>query len=493
MANSHGGATGEHPVNPSFRSGVVEGFYGRPWTFAQRRKVIGWLKRFGLNTYLYAPKDDPKHRVLWRKLLDAEEAAAFKVLLATCRKAGVRFIYAIAPGWDEHFAKGAAPTAKSSATVFLKRRFRQLLDLGCTDFAVMFDDVPNLPPAKLADIAHRHADLANELWLWLDVATGRSRRQEAQTEPERINNNQASSRRLLPASGEPSHSLALCPAVYCTRMAGQQPADSAYLRALGEHLHPGVDIFWTGPEIISPTISADHLREVATVLRRPPFIWDNLHANDYDNARIFLGPFSGRTHELPQLSRGVLLNPNGTCELNFLPLATLGEFVRRGKAYDPQSAVTAAIETWLPEWRCVTGGRFDAATVRLLVECFWLPFAHGPQAVELMDAVRAVMTAPPKRLQTSLARVRQAADQLGRLFFDLGALKNRDLFDALWPHVWRLKDELGLVVAIGEQRRQGKRAPLVAPDYPAGVFRGGLLGELRELIQPVKGGFRPRT
>jgi len=450
-------------MNPSFPCGVVEGFYGRPWTFAQRRKVIGWLKQFGLNTYLFAPKDDLKHRVLWRKLLDAEEAVAFKELLATCGKAGVRFIYAIAPGWDEHFAKGAARSSKSSALATLRRRFQQLIDLGCSDFAVMFDDVPNLPPSELADIARRHAALANELWEW-----------------------------LLRASNGFSHSLALCPAVYCTRMAGQAPADSAYLRALGEHLHADVDIFWTGPEIISPQITGKHLREVAIVLRRPPFIWDNLHANDYDNARIFLGPFSGRTHELPALSHGVVLNPNGACELNFLPLATLGEFVRRGETYDPESAVTAAIEDWLPEWERVTGGHFDAATVRLLVDYCWLPFAHGLQAVELMDAVRAVLSAPPKRLEPSLARVTKTADRLGKLFFDLGALKNRDLFDALWPHVWRLKDELGLVAVIGEQRRQGKRAPFVAPDFPAGVFRGGLLGELRELIQPVIGGYRPR-
>lgn len=479
-------------MNPNFRSGVVEGFYGRPWTFAQRHKVIGWLKRFGLNTYLHAPKDDLNHRVLWRELLDAEEAAAFKELIAACREAGVRFIYAIAPGWDEHFAPGTPRSSKSSATAALKRRFRQLIDLGCTDIAVMFDDVPNLPPAKLARIARSHADLANELWAWLDITTGRSRRREAQNKPARTDGKTASSRQFLPNTEELSHSLALCPAVYCTRMAGQQPADSAYLRALGEHLHPGVDIFWTGPEIISPTITANHLSEVADVLRRPPFIWDNLHANDYDIARIFLGPFSGRTHELPQLSRGVVLNPNGACELNFLPLATLGEFVRRGEAYNPESTVTAAIEGWLPEWERVTGGRFDATTVRLLVDCCWLPFADGPRAVDFMGAVREVLCAPTKRLKPPLARVKKVAGQLGKVFFDLGALKNRDLFDALWPHVWRLKDELGLVVATGEQRLQGKRAPFAAPDYPVGVFRGGLLGELRELIQPAKSGYQPR-
>lgn len=448
-------------MSSTFPCGVIEGFYGRPWTFAKRHKVVGWLKRFGLNTYLFAPKDDLKHRVLWRRLLDADDAEDFKSLLAVCARAGVRFIYSLAPGWDGHFAKATGAYAGSSPTTALKRRFRQLLDLGCRDFAVMFDDVPDLPPSRLADIARRHAQLANDLHAWLETAAKKT-------------------------------SLALCPAVYCTRMAGGRPSDSAYLRALGEHLHSKVDIFWTGPEIISPTITADHLREAAAVLRRPPFVWDNLHANDYDNARIFLGPFSGRTHELPHLSRGVVLNPNCNGELNFLPLATMGAFVREGSGYDPEAALAAALGDWLPEWRCVTSGRFDATTVRLLVDCCWLPFAHGPRAMALMRAVREVLSGPPRRLTAPLARVKQVTDQLGKLFFDLGALRNRDLFDALWPHVWRLKDELGLVVAIGEQRRQGKRAPFDAPDYPAGVFRGGLLGELRELIQPVIGGYQPR-
>lgn len=31
-------------------------------------------QKWGLNTYLYAPKDDYKHRMYWRDLYSAEEA-----------------------------------------------------------------------------------------------------------------------------------------------------------------------------------------------------------------------------------------------------------------------------------------------------------------------------------------------------------------------------------------------------------------------------------
>ena len=41
-----------------FLSGAIEGFYGQPWTHAERIALFDWLAAWGLNTYLYAPKDD---------------------------------------------------------------------------------------------------------------------------------------------------------------------------------------------------------------------------------------------------------------------------------------------------------------------------------------------------------------------------------------------------------------------------------------------------
>lgn len=38
-------------------------------------------QQWGLNTYLYAPKDDYKHRMYWRDLYTAEEAGVFQTVL----------------------------------------------------------------------------------------------------------------------------------------------------------------------------------------------------------------------------------------------------------------------------------------------------------------------------------------------------------------------------------------------------------------------------
>lgn len=56
-----------------FLSGVIEGFYGKPWTGEQRMKLFARLNKLGMNMYLYAPKDDIKHRSAWRELYTVEE------------------------------------------------------------------------------------------------------------------------------------------------------------------------------------------------------------------------------------------------------------------------------------------------------------------------------------------------------------------------------------------------------------------------------------
>lgn len=43
--------------------------------------------------------------------------------------------------------------------------------------------------------------------------------------------------------------------------------------------------------MVSHKISVESIEEVSTVLKRAPVIWDNIHANDYDPQRLFLGPY----------------------------------------------------------------------------------------------------------------------------------------------------------------------------------------------------------
>lgn len=127
--------------------------------------------------------------------------------------------------------------------------------------------------------------------------------------------------------------------------------NSEYLNTIGSKLAPGIDVMWTGPKVISRVISPASIDELAEVLRRKPVIWDNLHANDYDQKRIFLGPYSGRSSALLTKLKGVLTNPNCEYGANFVAIHTVAQWSKcnvdtglENQSNDAISAVSADIK-----------------------------------------------------------------------------------------------------------------------------------------------------
>jgi hyaluronoglucosaminidase len=68
--------------------GVVEGFYGKPWTHAQKLKGIEYFADYNMNTYFLAPKDDPLQRFNWRSPF--LRAVPFHLATALTTKFGIR-------------------------------------------------------------------------------------------------------------------------------------------------------------------------------------------------------------------------------------------------------------------------------------------------------------------------------------------------------------------------------------------------------------------
>src|SRR5687768_6826043 len=119
-----------------FLSGVIEGFYGRAWTAAQRVEMLDWIAAAGMNTFVYGPKDDLKIRARWRELYDRDEAAALKTLSEAATARGISFMVAIAPCLDVTYSDPAELVA-------LNARLDQLLGVGIRHFALLFDDIPS--------------------------------------------------------------------------------------------------------------------------------------------------------------------------------------------------------------------------------------------------------------------------------------------------------------------------------------------------------------
>lgn len=107
-----------------FMLGVVEGFYGRPFTSEQRKDLFKKLKKCGHCMYVYAPKDDYKHRASWRELYTVEEGEHLEGLISAAKANGIDFYYALSPGLDITYS-----SLKDSAA--LKRKLDQVSQFGC--------------------------------------------------------------------------------------------------------------------------------------------------------------------------------------------------------------------------------------------------------------------------------------------------------------------------------------------------------------------------
>jgi len=467
MTLKAGWADRRPPVQPHHHtellSGVIEGFYGQPWSWAERLELFGWMSQWGLNTYVYAPKDDLKLRALWRELYSDVEAQALANMIRECSARQLRFVFALSPGLDIRYTE-------ERELQTLIARFDQVLNLGCKNFAVLFDDIPDqVSPAVLSrwgSLASAQCHIANSLF-------------------------SHASRRA------PGGRFLFCPTPYCGRMARAGLGGPAYLETLGRELDGEIDVFWTGPEIISPEITVEHICGMQTVLRRKPVIWDNLHANDYDGRRFHCGPYSGRSPDLRTEVSGLLLNPNSEFPLNFVPLRTFAAYVRVEGAWEERAEYLKAVQEWLPRF-ATAGTPIPFEDLVLFADCFYLPHREGPGAEALLKDAEACLSTPQPPAPRHAAAFRRASSRLRRVCAAITELRDRPLFYALSRRIWDLREELDLLERFLDywqtrDRRDPKDASAFTSDFHLpGTYRGGVVARLQRLLQQqLDGSFVP--
>ena len=295
-------AAGGHEVE----LGLIEGFYGRPWTPAARAETIAFLKPDGYDFYLYAPKADPYLRRRWREPFPDDAARDLAALSAHCRSLGVRFGVGLSP-YELYRAFDDAAKAD------LARKLAELDRLGVSDLAILFDDMRgDLPGLARAQIA---------IMDWISGWTAATR-------------------------------LIFCPTYYSDdplldRAFGRRP--DSYLEDLGAGLDPAIGIFWTGEEVCSRAYGLHHLEQVTEVLRRAPVIWDNYPVNDGPlmSRSLHLRAFTGRPADMARTIAAHAVNPASQSVLSRIPALTLAESYSAGDAYDYGRAFAWAAETVL--------------------------------------------------------------------------------------------------------------------------------------------------
>ena len=114
--------------------GYVEGFYGYPWSFEDRLGLFSDTSKFKMNTYIYAPKDDPYHKDRWRELYPDDKAEELRQLAEEAKKDNVSFCWSAHPGYGWDYYSDDDHNA-------LMAKFEQLYNLGVRQFGISYDDL----------------------------------------------------------------------------------------------------------------------------------------------------------------------------------------------------------------------------------------------------------------------------------------------------------------------------------------------------------------
>lgn len=272
--------------------GIIEGFFGRPYSWAERSDMVRALGPAGYGFYLYAPKADAHLRRRWREPYPDAELAELAAFAGVCREVGVRFGVGLSPyelflGFD------------SAAKTALGAKLDQLSALGLADLGVFFDDMKG----DLPDLAARQVEIVH----WIAART-------------------------------PATRIITCPSYYTDdhvldRVFGQRPPN--YLEDLGAGLDPGIEIMWTGEEVCSREFSPGHLARVAEQMRRKPFLWDNYPVNDGPrmSRHLHLRAFTGRPAELAPHIAAHAINTASQPVLSRIPALTLVQSYAQGSDY----------------------------------------------------------------------------------------------------------------------------------------------------------------
>ena len=372
------------PGSPFAWRGVIQGQYGPQFSDRQRRRLLRFMGRNGFNAYVHAPKDDPYQRTLWRDPYPPALQAEFAGEQQLATQLGIAWIPNVSPAAAAFSSPGdapppgtttSAPLCFSSATDLaqLLAKFAPFRAAGAHVFMVSFDDVRRTFACDGDRVAYGDGDRAFGL-----ANADLLNRLEAQLK-----------------AGDPSARLLTVASDY----SGTQ--DTAYLAGFRERLGPGIDVMWTGETTQSHEFGPAAADAYAGLIGRSPIVWENWTTNDaivdlYGNPlRVFLGPYARNPALVGQVG-GFFFNPANQLDVNFLPLATAGDWMARPRSYRPRAA-------FLRETRRLAGGQ--ASALRAFAETSYsTSLRPGAEAPTLRRLVRRLLSA-----STDEARARAAA------------------------------------------------------------------------------------
>lgn len=297
--------------------GVIEGFYGNPWSHADRLSQFDFYGRHAMNTYIYGPKDDPYHHSRWYEPYPAEKAAEMAELVSRAAANKVKFVWAMHPS---NAIESDADRAKALA------KFQQMYDLGVRNFSIFFDDIS----AKSVDAQIDYLNFLDREFVKKHSGVG---------------------------------PLVVCPTQYNKAWSGGD-----YLHKMGTGLNDDIAIMWTGATVCDMIDEEDCQWFIDQTTRRP-FIWLNYPVNDYGQHNLLMGPVVGNDPKIASKVTAFCSNPMQYAEASKVALASLADFMRAPEQFN-------ARESWEASLRELVPGHVDAFRLFCLNNVDVAPSVH---------------------------------------------------------------------------------------------------------------------
>ncbi|HEY3716650.1 MAG TPA: beta-N-acetylglucosaminidase domain-containing protein [Jatrophihabitantaceae bacterium] len=364
--------------------GVIEGFYGTPWSHAARLDQLDFYGAHKMNTYVYSPKDDPYLRAQWRDPYPADQLAQLKELVDRAIANHVEFTYALSPGLSVCYSSAVDEQA-------LVAKFQSLWDIGVRTFAIPLDDISYTTWNCDADATK--------------FGTGGAAAGAAQSYL--LNAVQ----RDFIATHPGASRLEMVPTEY------YDVAASPYKNAIKAQLDPAVIVEWTGVGVIAPVITQPQAAAAKNVFGHDILVWDNYPVNDYVTNRLLLGPYVGRASGLSSSLTGITANPMIQPDASKIALFNVADYTWNDAAYDPSTSWTASLDEFAggnADARDALGAFADleyysdidkvqAPTLAGKTAAFWSAWERGSSAgVAALDAYLKVIQWIPSTLTSYL-------------------------------------------------------------------------------------------
>lgn len=346
VALAHAPAPARADAVPGFH-GIVEGSYGTVWTHDERSRVLSWMGPHGFNAYIHAPKDDPYQRASWRQQYPLSDLGDFRSEIQLAAARGIQWIPSISPGQHDPSlptaTTGGSPdkpacfscTGASDDAQTIADKLQPFVAAGATTVMVSFDD-DQIEFTHAEDVAKYNPNG----WTPDDPRYQQAYGQATAAFLNRVHT-------LLPG-------VKLLTILIDYAGTSGSPYLTGVRTGLGTAaeatpLDPSIGVLWTGPYVRHADFSPSDAAGYAAAIGRNPIVWDNWGNEDGcctigngGHTRVFLGAYMRRADIGPSTG-GFFLNPMNEADLNLLPLATAGEWMRDPSTYDPRASWLRAV------------------------------------------------------------------------------------------------------------------------------------------------------